>query len=171
MPPKKAGGKREVSTHEELARMAAEGVDVSTVVALAGYAGEPPSDGVVRLHPDLVDLSVSIDISADDIVATRDAPSETMPLGAVVVWLSRTAEVTFRRTRTVKATAQQVRGFFGAAPALVPQSDAGDRLNIQVRPSTRAVPPVYQGPEICAPCTSKNCASRCQKACQSKMEY
>jgi len=104
MPPKKSGGKGDVSTHEELARMAAEGVDVSAVIALAGYVDEPPSDGVVRLHPDLVDLSVSIDISTDDIVATRDAPTETMPLGGVVVWVPRTAEVTFRRTRTVKAT-------------------------------------------------------------------
>jgi hypothetical protein len=171
MPPKKASGKHEVSTHEELARMAAEGVDVSTVIALAGYAGEPPGEGVVRLHPDLVDLSVSIDISADDIVATKDAPAATMPLGAVVVWVSRTAEVTFRRTRTVKATAQQVRGFFGAGPALAPQSDEGDRLNIRVRPTTREVPPVYQDPTQCAVCVSKNCANRCEKTCQSKIPY
>jgi hypothetical protein len=168
MPPKKASGKREVSTNEELARMDAEGVDVSAVIALAGYAGAPPREGVVRLHPDLVDLGISIDISADDIVATRDAPSDTMPLGGVVIWVSRTAEVTFRRTRTVKATAQQVRGFFGAGPALAPQSEEGDRLNIQVRPTTRKVPPVY---DENAPCMSKNCASHCEKTCQSKIPY
>jgi hypothetical protein len=171
MPPKKAAAKREVATNEELARMDAEGVDVSAVIALAGYAGASPRDGVIRLHPDLDDLSVSIDLAADDVVATRDAPTDTMPLGGVVVWVSRTAEVTFRRTRTVVSTAQRVKGFFSAGPALEPPGNDRDRLNIQVRPASRKVPPVYLPPDQCAVCTSKNCASQCQKACQSTVQY
>lgn len=168
MAPKKPEAKGGAPVHAELARMEADGVDVAGVIALAGYVGTPPSDGVVRLHPRLEDLSVSLDISADDIVATRDAPTSTMPLGGVVVWVIRTAEVTFRRTRTVSATAQQVRGFFGAGAVLEPVNNEGDRLNIQVRPVARkGVPPVYVPPDQCSVCSSQNCASHCQPVCTS----
>ena len=168
MAPKKPDAKDQVPVHAELARLDADGVDVAGVIALAGYVGAPPKDGVVRLYPGLEDLSASIDISAADIVATRDAPTSTMPLGGVVIWVSRTAEVTFRRTRTVTATAQQVRGFFGAGPVLEPSNNEGDRLNIQVRPVARkGVPPVYLPPDQCSVCSSQNCASHCQPVCTS----
>lgn len=166
-----SSGEQEFSVHPELARMAAAGVDVAEVIALAGYIGASAKDDVVRLHPELDDMSISIDIPKSDILAVRDAPAPTMPMGGVVVWLARTAEVTFRRTRTVSATAQQVRRFFDAGSVLEPNSTerAVDRLNIQMSPAFRAkVPPVYIPPEQCAVCTSKNCSSHCLPPCQSQ---
>jgi hypothetical protein len=166
---KKPEDKPDIPINAELARMDADGVDVADVIALAGYVGRSPKEGVVRLHPGLQDLSISIDIAASDIVATREAPAATMPLGGVVLWVSGSADVTFRRTRTVVAAAQEVRGFFGAGPALEPSSnDPVDRLNIQVR--REAVPPIYVPPETCKVCTSKNCQSKCLRACKSKVE-
>jgi len=164
MATKKSDERHAVPIHAELARLNAEGVDVADVIALAGYVGAAPRDGLIRLHPGLEDLSLSIDISAGDIVATRDAPTSTMPLGGVVLWVYRTAEVTFRRTRTVRATAQTVTGFFGAASVLEPSNNDDDRLNIQVRPVARkGVPPIYVPP----PCTSHDCASHCLPPCTS----
>jgi hypothetical protein len=160
----------EIPTHAELARMEANDVDVAGVLALAGYVGASPKEGVVRLHPRLEDLSVSIDIVAADIVATRDAPASTMPFGGVVIWVARTAEVTFRRTRTLAVTAQEVSGVFGAGPVLAPSRSEGDRLNIQVRPAARrGVPPVYVPPDQCAVCSSQNCASHCLPPCTSHL--
>jgi hypothetical protein len=147
----------------ELARLDAEGVDIAGVIALLGYIGPSPKEGVVRLHPRLGDLSVSIDIDATSILATREAPATALPLGGVIVWVSRTADVTFRRTRTVSATALQVKRFFGASPAAqASSSDPSDRLNIRVRPD---VPPVYE----CDVCTSKECGgqSHCLPPCTS----
>src|SRR5690348_4506103 len=66
MAPKKPEAKGGVPVHAELARMEADGVDVAGVIALAGYVGAPPSEGVVRLHPGLEDLSVSLDISRSE---------------------------------------------------------------------------------------------------------
>jgi hypothetical protein len=168
MAAKKSDDRIEVVPHSELARLNADGVDIAGLIALAGYAGAAPKEGVVRLHPGLEDLSVSLDIAAADIVATRDAPVSTMPLGGVIVWVARTAEVTFRRTRTVAASAQQVRGFFGAGAVLEPSNKDDDRLNIQVRPVARkGVPPVYLPPDQCAVCHSQNCASHCLPPCTS----
>lgn len=152
----------------ELVEIRSKGFEAADVIALAGYVGAPPSDGVVRLHPGLDDMSTSIDIAASDILATRDGPTTSMPLGGVIVWLSRTADVTYRRTRTVLATAQQVRRFFGAGPAMGPET-AGDRLNIQLQPmARRGVPPIYIPPEVCNPCQSTNCRSQCLPPCQSQ---
>jgi hypothetical protein len=166
-----APGDHEFSMHPELARMTAEGVDVAEVIALAGYVGASGKQELVRLHPELDDMSVSIDIAKSDILAIRDAPAPTMPLGGVIVWLARTADVTFRRTRTVSSTAQQVRRFFDAGSVLEPNNPerAVDRLNIQMGPTFRAkVPPVYIPPDQCAVCTSKNCSSHCLPPCQSQ---
>src|SRR5690348_1739652 len=87
--------------HPELDQILASGVDMADVIALRGYVGSKPDDAVLRLHPGLEDLSISVEIPADEILATKDAPAETMPMGGVIVWVSRTANVTFRRTRTV----------------------------------------------------------------------
>lgn len=153
-------GEDYIPANPELARMAADGVDVASVIALTGYVGASPAPGVIRLHPGLEDLSVSVDIRASDILATKDAPAATMPMGGVIVWVSRTTDMTFRRTRTVSVTAQQVRGVFGAGPALGPASTGQvlDRLNIRLRPNLAdKVPPVYE----CGTCQSTNCASHC----------
>lgn len=92
----------------ELAEIRSKGFEAADVIALAGYVGAAPNDDMIRLHPGLDDMSMSIDIVASDILATRAAPATSMPMGGVIVWLSRTANVTYRRTRTVQATAQQV---------------------------------------------------------------
>ena len=110
--------------HVDIAQMKANGHDPADVIALAGYVGVAPSDDVVRLHPGLDDMSLSVDIDARDIVATTDAPVSTMPMGGVVVWVIRTAEVKFRKTRTVSARAQQMRFYFGAGRALEPDADS-----------------------------------------------
>lgn len=141
----------------ELTEIMSKGFAAADVIALAGYVGAAPSDDVVRLHPGLDDLSTSIDIAAGDVLATREAPATTMPMGGVVVWLSRTANVTYRRTRTVQATAQQVTRFFDAGPVMRPET-GNDRLNIQVK---RAVPPIYV-----PPCNG-TCTSSCKVTCTS----
>ena len=163
MAAKKSEDNDNIPLQAELAKLDADGVDVAGVIALLGYIGASPKEGVVRLHPRLGDLSVSIDIGATDILATREAPAATLPLGGVIVWVSRTADVTFRRTRTVAATAQQVRRFFSARPAVeASRYDPRDRLNIRVRPD---VPPVYE----CDTCTSRECggSSHCLPPCTS----
>jgi hypothetical protein len=145
----------------ELALIRSKGFDPADVVALAGYVGVAPSDEVLRLHPGLDDMAMSIDILKSDVLATREAPTNTMPMGGVVVWVSRTADVTYRHTRTVMAKAQRLTRYFGAGPILAPDH-AGDRLNIQLRPAMRhGVPPVYVPPEVCNPCQSTNCHSSC----------
>lgn len=155
--------------HVDIAQMKANGHDPADVIALAGYVGVAPSDDVVRLHPGLDDMSLSVDIDARDIVATTDAPVSTMPMGGVVVWVIRTAEVKFRKTRTVSARAQQMRFYFGAGRALEPDADS-DRLNIQLSSASARskVPPVYVPPEVCNPCQSTNCHSSCS-ICTSQM--
>ncbi len=170
MAAKKSEDNHEIPIQAELARMSADGVDVANVIALAGYVGVSPHEGVVRLHPSLGELSISIDVAATDILASREAPASTMPLGGVVLWVSRNAAVTFRRTRTVVAPALQTRGFFGAGPVLEPSNNNPvDRLNIRVRPMDDPVPPVYIPPEDCAVChTPGECGSSHCETCQSK---
>jgi hypothetical protein len=163
---KKPDDRHSVPTNAEVAELDAAGVDSADVIALLGYVGAPPKEGTVRLHPRLGDLSVSIDIAATDVLLTREAPTETLPLGGVVLWVSRTADVTFRRTRTVASTAQQVRQFFtaglaGEAADIVP----ADRLNIRM--THGKVPPA--GPvDYCyspGPCGG---TSHCLPPCQSR---
>lgn len=156
--------------HPELEQMASSGAEMADVIALRGYVGSQPGDAVLRLYPGLEDMSISVDIPAEEILATKDAPAETMPMGGVIVWVSRTANVKFRRTRTVSTTAQQVRGFFGARTAIEPTKPPPrtGRLNIQFPRYTTpapAVPPVYEPPDPCNPCTS------CFIVCQSKCEF
>lgn len=153
-----------------LGELAEQRTEFDDLIALTGYVGVAPAAGKMRLHPSLDDLSISVDIAEADVVATRDAPQSTMPLGGVIVWVSRVADVTFRRTRTVSATAAQVRRFFGAEAVLQPGAgnQRGDRLNIQLRSaSAHGVPPVYVPPETCSPCASTNCASHCLPTCTS----
>lgn len=168
---KKRANNNNLPAHPELDQLASSGAEMADVIALRGYVGSQPGDEVLRLYPGLEDMSVSVDIPADEILATKDAPAATMPMGGVIVWVSRTANVKFRRTRTVATTAQQVRKFFGARSAIdptTPPRPAG-RLNIQMppfsTPAPSAVPPVYKPPENCIPCTS------CYITCQSKCEY
>jgi hypothetical protein len=170
MAAKKSEDNHKITINPELARMSSAGVDVANVIALAGYVGVSPNEGVVRLHPSLGDLSISIDVSTTDILTSREAPASTMPLGGVVLWVARNAAVTFRRTRTVVAPALQTRGYFGAGPVLEPSNNNPvDRLNIRVRPTDDPVPPVYIPPEDCGVCTSPGeCGSSQCETCQSR---
>jgi hypothetical protein len=148
--------------HQELIEMAETGAEMSDVIALRGYVGPSPREGVVRLYPGLDDMSVSVDIPSGEIVATKDAPKVTMPMGGVIVWVTRTANVTVRRTRTVLTTAQQVKRLFGAGSAMDPsRRGVVDRLNIRLPKSSarRTVPPVYQPPD------PNVCTSQCEIVC------
>ena len=117
---KKRNNNNNLPAHPELEQMASSGVEMADVIALRGYVGSKPGDEVVKLYPGLEDMSISVEIPADEILATKEAPLATMPLGGVIVWVSRTADVKFRRTRTVSTTAQEVRKFFGARKAIDP---------------------------------------------------
>jgi hypothetical protein len=153
-----------ISSQPDLARLDADGVDVAGVIALLGYVGPSPDERIIRLHPHFGDLSVSIDIAVTDVILTREAPAAILPWGGVVVWVSRTADVTVRRTRTATAKAQQVKQFFGTGPAAqASTADPSDRLNIRVRQDR--VPPVYD----CKDCQSKECGgtSQCLTPCTS----
>jgi len=170
---KKRNNRNNLPAHPELEQIASSGVEMADVIALRGYVGSKPGDEVVKLYPALEDMSISVEIPADEILATKEAPAATMPLGGVIVWVSRTADVKFRRTRTVSTTAQEVRKFFGARKAIdptAPPTPPGrlNRLNLQLPPFTTpnpGVPPVYVPPENCNPCTS------CNIVCQSKCEF
>ncbi|WP_280301500.1 hypothetical protein [Nocardia neocaledoniensis] len=153
--------------HPDLKRLADEGHDLSAVIALTGYLGAAPHADMVRLYRGLEDLSVSIDISRGDILKTTDAPTSTMPLGGVIVWVARTAEVTFRRTRTVSTTAGRVRDQFGAGLA-VDTADTGrvvDRLDIQLGPQFRGSSSSGYSPNC------YTCRSQCFRCCKPLCDW
>jgi hypothetical protein len=162
---KKPEDRHGIPANAELAELGAAGVEAADVIALLGYVGSSPKEGVVRLHPRLGDLSVSIDIAATDVLLTREAPEATLPLGGVVLWVSRTADVTFRRTRTVAATAQQVKQFLSPGPAVeAPGVVPTDRLNIRM--THGKVPPA--GPvDYCYSPGACGGTSHCLPPCQS----
>jgi hypothetical protein len=150
------------SAHPVLARLAADGVDLSEVVGLRGVVGAAPGEGLLRLHPKLDDLTISVDIATADVlhVAPGELPSDT-----VVVWVWRNTDVTFRRTRVIHTSAEDVGRFFGPTPGGggTPSRSRADmrsgRLHIRMNP--RALPQELLA--ACAVCTSRcaTCMSHC----------
>ena len=136
---KKRNNNNNLPAHPELEQMASSGVEMADVIALRGYVGSKPGDEVGKLYPGLEDMSISVEIPADEILATKEAPLATMPLGGVIVWVSRTADVKFRRTRTVSTTAQEVRKFFGARKAIDPTAPPTPRPAQPAQPSAAAI--------------------------------
>ncbi|MEV7119772.1 hypothetical protein [Kitasatospora griseola] len=94
-------------------KLLAEGVDVSEVMSLPGYAGPQSEGDSVRLFPSLQDLSVYVEIPAGAILHVEKAAETTLPNNGVIVWLRNDTEVVFRRTRTVHTAARSVRHVFG----------------------------------------------------------
>lgn len=154
--------------HPALAKLAAEGVDVAEVIGLRGVVGAPPGDGVLRLHPRLDDLTISVDIAAKDVVHVTTATD--LPNDVVVVWVRRTNEVTFRRTRIVQTSAEAVSRFLGAIPDMgsAPGEMRSGRLNIRLNPQGLAEDMLARG----GVCTSRcnTCMSRCHSGGQHHHE-
>jgi hypothetical protein len=150
------------SAHPVLARLAADGVDLSEVVGLRGLVGTAPGEGLLRLHPQLNDLTISVDIATADVlhVAAGELPSDT-----VVAWVWRNTDVTFRRTRVVHTSAEDVSRFFGptadggVTPGRARTDMRSGRLHIRMNP--RALPQDLMA--ACAVCTSRcaTCMSHC----------
>jgi len=63
-----------------------------SAVKLLGYFGST-SDGVVKVHPNLDDLSVYYEIREADILHVEDAPAEELPHGGSAIWLKANARV------------------------------------------------------------------------------
>ena len=76
---KKRNNNNNLPAHPELEQMVSSGVEMADVIALRGYVGSKPGDDVVKLYPGLEDMSISVDIPADEILATKEAPAATMP--------------------------------------------------------------------------------------------
>lgn len=156
-------------------KLLAEGVDVSDVMSLPGYAGPMDKGGPLRLFPSLQDLSVYVEIPAAEILHVEKAAETTLPNNGIIVWLRNDTAVTFKRTRTVHTAARLVRHMFGGPDART-ESPAGagaplatqpplvesrhGRLRIMARNTMIA---------DCAVCTSRCsvCTSRCS-TCQSR---
>ncbi|MFF3305481.1 hypothetical protein [Streptomyces sp. NPDC002908] len=100
-----------------MTKLLAEGVDVSDVISLAGYVGPTTEGGPVQLFPSLQDLSVYVEIPADEILHVEKADETTPPKDGVIVWLRNDSAVTFKRTRTVQTAARAVRHLFGGPGA------------------------------------------------------
>ncbi|WP_405886308.1 hypothetical protein OG762_49250 (plasmid) [Streptomyces sp. NBC_01136] len=159
-------------------KLLAEGVDVSDVMSLPGYAGPMNEGDPVRLFPSLQDLSVYVEIPADEILHVEKAAETTLPNDGVIVWLRNDSAVIFKRTRTVHTAARLVRHMFGgpggrtessarAGAPLVTQPQLVEsrhgRLRIMARDSTMAadcrslcfVDPPCQS--TCRVCQSRGC--------------
>jgi hypothetical protein len=142
-----------------LAKLASDGIDVAEVVGLRGVVGTPPADGVLRLHPRIDDLTISVDIPPGDVVHV--AAANGLPNDAVVAWARRDTEVTFRRTRIVHTSAETVAGFLGGVSDIggAPGEMRSGRLNIRLNP--RGLPEEFLARG--GVCTSRcnTCMSQC----------
>jgi hypothetical protein len=119
--------------HPVMGKLLAEGVDVSDVMSLAGYAGPTTEGGAVRLFPSLQDLSVYVEIPAGEILHVEKAAEATLPNDGVIVWLRNESAVIFKRTRTVHTSARLVRHMFGG-PGARTESSAGAGAPLVTQP-------------------------------------
>jgi len=153
-----------IAEHPLLSKLGAE---AGNVMSLRGYVGATTQEGHVRLYPSLDDLSKSVEIPSTDIIHTAEA-TDSVPPGAMILWIKKGAEVTYHRVESAKTSARALpRAFLGGgarAESAPPEIAAGDvvevnrgRLRILVR---------RQRDESCSSRCSV-CQSRCQ-VCQSR---
>jgi hypothetical protein len=82
-------------------------------VKLLGYFGSA-SDGVVKIYPNLDDLSVYYQIREDDIVHVEDAATDTLPHGGSTIWVKASALVERCTSRRVSMEARFLAGEIAA---------------------------------------------------------
>jgi hypothetical protein len=152
-------------THPLLSRLLEVGANVR---AFRGYVGPDKDSGRVRLYPSLGDLSFSIEINKNDIVASAAAPESILPHGGTVIWVKPDAEVVCHgdRINTVAARRpRQAGALVSSANVAETQTAAGrlvevqtGRLNIQLR--TRVM-------STCASCSCSSCETNpsCTSTC------
>jgi hypothetical protein len=154
-------------------KLLAEGVDVSDVMSLPGYAGPTIEGGPVRLFPSLQDLSVYVEIPDGAILHVEKAAETTLPNNGVIVWLRNDAEVIFKRTRTVHTAARLVRHMFGS-PGAPTESSAGVGAPLVTEPKLvesrrgrlRIMARDMMDADVCQS-RCNTCQSRCS-VCQSR---
>ncbi len=137
-----------IPEHPLLATLLGEGA--GNTKSFLGYIG-PTKEGRVRLYLNLNDLSESVEIQSDDIIHFTTAPESIMPYGGTVVWVKKSAEITYHRVEEVGDE---------------PKADLGEvrkgRLRIKMRSQPKSDSCVSH------PCSSRcrPCSSRCM-ACRS----
>lgn len=120
------------------------------VTTLKGYVGHSPLDGYVRLYADLDDLTQSVDIARSDIVSFVSAPEAVLPLGGVILWINKDAQISANQAQTTRVQLN--------AKALTDGAEINSgRLKIFVRGGLRSsvcqsVCKVCQS--VCKPCQS-----------------
>lgn len=140
----------------------------SSVRAFRGYVASSEDGGKVILYPSLGDLTFSLEIDKDDIIATAPAPETLLPHGGTVVWVRPDAEIKSKGDRIGTMSARRPMGA-AASSALrdQPMAAAGryvsvttGRLNIRLRRRVMST---------CASCTCSSCETHpsCTSTCNS----
>ena len=152
--------------HPLLSRVLAHGPDVRV---FRGYVGPANDKGTICLYPSLADLTVFLEIKADDIVASAVAPEPLLPHRGTVVWVRPDAEVvchgervtTFRARRSRRDAAMALQAGEaggGETPASGLVEVRTGRLNIQLAPRIS---------DVCASCSPCSSCGVCTTTCSS----
>jgi hypothetical protein len=111
-------------------------------VSFRGYIGASAKEGHITLYPNLDDLSRSIEIPRKDIIDFAELPDTVLPLGAVIIWVGKSATITERGVA-------ELRDISSPGPVV---RTAG-RLRMRLRRPVR-------GGEVCVS-RCNTCQSRC----------
>lgn len=152
--------------HPLLSKVLAHGPDVRV---FRGYVGPANDRGTISLYPSLADLTVYLEIKAEDIVASAVAPEPLLPHGGTVVWVRPDAEVvshgervtTFRARRSRRDAAMALQAIEAGAsetPASNLVEVRSGRLNIQLTPRIN---------DVCASCSPCSSCGVCTTTCSS----
>jgi len=87
--PTSAGAK--FQEHPMLRKLLAAGAADS--MTYWGYVGPSTASGRISFYPSLNNLSVSLEISIDDIIHVEDVPETILPFGAKVIWIKKDASI------------------------------------------------------------------------------
>ena len=140
------GKKPEFSENPLVAELLAKGAEDARV--LRGFIGASRDDKYITLYQSLDRLGDTIDIPRDDVLHVVDAPRSN--LGAVILWVRNSANLSVRRTQT------------NSAPRTGPGSRGQEVTKGRLRMNLR---PAWGGgvcTSVCEPCISWCDCNICQ---------
>ena len=142
---------KSIKTNPLVARLLEAGSE--DAITLTGFVAPAARDGYVRLFPGLHNLSRSIEIAESDIIATADLPKSS--LGAVALWVKRSAAIQFNLRRSAESCAVRTK----SAELLTEVQRGG--LRMKVRPEARdtCTCEYFCDGTQCVPCTC-NCLAK-----------
>jgi len=148
--PTSAGAK--FQEHPMLKKLLAAGAADS--MTYWGYVGPSTASGRISFYPSLNNLSVSLEISIDDIIHVEDVPETILPFGAKVIWIKKDASIGRRF---------EVEGSWSAAVR-------NDLVEVKKGRLVMQAPAQLRGADCSSPCsTCHTDCSVCQSICRVKV--